>query len=1027
MNRMRAARLNDTGGLLSEEASFLVLHWLNGQNSGAAEILQNEMQQRGAFGYRMDWQGRRLPMTYHEWALKHSSIPQNHLLSLLTELYTTKNPKILQLPPSTPPRSSKSQSSSSQSSVSVSSVSARILTNMGSLSLIEADVRGALTKTKSRVNVKSAFRYIKLRQIGRQAPKARFPVLPSHSRFRRLKTIFGHFQAIYCVAFNTSGSRLFTGSDDNLVKMWASDTGQLLRSFRGHSGEISDISISPDDKLLASADSDKVVRVWNVEDGSHLRAFAEHSSVVNRVRFSPDWIDGFRLLISSSTDGTCRVWNMDNIDDPSIVFIVEALKDVAPSVLPRSTNEAQPRRRAPDIQSVQWDRQAARSRNTLQSSSSDLVGGPQFVCGGSRGILCVMSVNARAATQDLNGHSSDVGCILFDRSGNTLVSGCHEGTVCLWVRPNARAPFKCKHRLQLADFGEAGDRRRQSYTKIYQISFTADDRKIAVSGTGHYVWLFDVGSGKFLHQLSHRLGLDVLVVKGHPTDPRVIISAGKEGAVITWDVTTGHELTRTDFAAAEHGGLTDGSFTRDGALFAVANQHGRVFLFGARSKDRYLLTPSEQFFYNDYAVIREDIHRNIVDEVTQRPPHTLESRLCDSQGGVYLLPPPAWDQPVGEDENVDFAERYCRVSRKRWAILESVRPSSESFPVGPLAGSPGHPAGVPELLNSDDSEYEFAMHPRLVQPGGQVDRPPYGFGPALLSDSDHGRAPGTAEPSSNSDEDSDFQISSSVGQRRRRVRRRPSPQRRRLRRVTESPRPSPSATFVTRSGRVSHPPRRVWWGDRAENEGSEEEEEGREEEGGEEGESSEDAEEPASRSERITRSRTGNGTLISLRSPSDWVNYSRPGPYRSRAESSNNASPEDSSLSDGNSGSDYVDTIVRPTHNLDRTLRTRSRRYTRSGSTPDHTHGSVRRARLHNLNSREPLSLQMDSERRMGSSHTQSTYSAGISPNHPSSTGVSRNLRPRRIQRVVRYDSEDEAERRKFQTVLTRPPNVQVP
>ncbi len=136
--------------------------------------------------------------------------------------------------------------------------------------------------------------------------------------------------AVYCCAYDIAGGRIFTGSDDYLVKvrqdpaqpvthclhahvrqrqgeygswhvagrrqpqagwslptpiarafavardkrlvralpqMWSAETGVLLRSCRGHTAEVTDFAVSPDGKLLASGDTVSVIRVWSLEVG----------------------------------------------------------------------------------------------------------------------------------------------------------------------------------------------------------------------------------------------------------------------------------------------------------------------------------------------------------------------------------------------------------------------------------------------------------------------------------------------------------------------------------------------------------------------------------------------------------------------------------------------------------------------------------------------------------------------------------------------------------------------------------------
>ncbi len=131
----------------------------------------------------------------------------------------------------------------------------------------------------------------------------------------KLKGTWSHLGPIYSVAFDPSGLRVVTGSDDFLVKIWSLQTGALLASCRGHIKEIADVSISPDASLIASADTSGLIRLWDFQ-GHPLTAFAAHTSDVQRLVFCPMhlWRRGVRLLYSTSLDGTMRIFNLNDPD-----------------------------------------------------------------------------------------------------------------------------------------------------------------------------------------------------------------------------------------------------------------------------------------------------------------------------------------------------------------------------------------------------------------------------------------------------------------------------------------------------------------------------------------------------------------------------------------------------------------------------------------------------------------------------------------------------------------------------------------
>ena len=52
---------------------------------------------------------------------------------------------------------------------------------------------------------------------------------------------------------------------DKTVKLWNTETGEIINTLEGHTEGISDIAWSPDGEFLASASDDKTIRLWSLE------------------------------------------------------------------------------------------------------------------------------------------------------------------------------------------------------------------------------------------------------------------------------------------------------------------------------------------------------------------------------------------------------------------------------------------------------------------------------------------------------------------------------------------------------------------------------------------------------------------------------------------------------------------------------------------------------------------------------------------------------------------------------------------
>ena len=68
------------------------------------------------------------------------------------------------------------------------------------------------------------------------------------------RTLEGHADVVYCVAFSHDGKLLASGGQERTIVLWDAATGQKQRVLPGHSDDVDCLAFSPDGRLMASAD-----------------------------------------------------------------------------------------------------------------------------------------------------------------------------------------------------------------------------------------------------------------------------------------------------------------------------------------------------------------------------------------------------------------------------------------------------------------------------------------------------------------------------------------------------------------------------------------------------------------------------------------------------------------------------------------------------------------------------------------------------------------------------------------------------
>ena len=121
-------------------------------------------------------------------------------------------------------------------------------------------------------------------EIGLSAP-LQFP--PQETAKQSI--LVGHTWAVTAVAFSPDGQLLATGSNDNTVKLWHVQTGELLHTLTGHSWSVAALQFSSDSQHLFSGSWDQTIKVWQAKTGEELATLRGHTDAIHTIGVTCDF------------------------------------------------------------------------------------------------------------------------------------------------------------------------------------------------------------------------------------------------------------------------------------------------------------------------------------------------------------------------------------------------------------------------------------------------------------------------------------------------------------------------------------------------------------------------------------------------------------------------------------------------------------------------------------------------------------------------------------------------------------------
>ncbi len=293
----------------------------------------------------------------------------------------------------------------------------------------------------------------------------------------------GHQNAVRSIAISRDGTRLASTGWDNSLRLWQLDALGPVTWIRERSDFVTSIVYAPDGDRIAFARGNGGVERWNVKTGrldSVLRPRASDGADPAAATWSLAYSGDGRLLVSSSADGTVRVWERGQ---------------PRPTVLKGHDGEAF---------CVAINRE-----------------GTRIASGGEDGTVRLWDLSGGGEPVTLQCGAEDAMHVAFSPRGDLLASAHGTGEVVLWEVRSGRLLASLDHRPH----------------GLRSVEFSPDGKLLAAAGSEAMLRIWDVGARKQIASPRGHQGR-VYCVAFSP-DGTLLASGGSK--VRLWDTTTWKE------------------------------------------------------------------------------------------------------------------------------------------------------------------------------------------------------------------------------------------------------------------------------------------------------------------------------------------------------------------------------------------------------------------------------------------------------------------------------------------------------
>jgi NACHT domain- and WD repeat-containing protein len=484
----------------------------------------------------------------------------------------------------------------------------------------------------------------------------------------------GHSGKVLCSAFSPDDAIVVSGSWDGWIRIWDSETGFEIKSFKACNGYVTSLSFSRNGKWLIVGSDDGELKLFDPTNGSEASSVQAHTAQVCSIAVSGNGTH----IMSSSRDGFLHIWDISNNKLELRRELGGKKKRLESCAFSGDGQLAVAGTEKGTIQT--WDVDTQEQGKLIRAHTASVLWCMFYPRGDSR-ILLSASADETLKLWDLSkpnlvakyvGHTSGVQTGSFSQDGVRIVSSSWDKSLRIWDTNTGQTLCTMighSNELQDGRFSSTGKRvvsgsldgtirlwDSQDGTPIGMLAEPTNwTKNVLFSAYGRHIltcshrWALRVWSGTtgtLLHSLGGHCG-DVRACAFSP-DGSKVLSASADKTLKVWDSSTGALLE----TLSEHEGpIQSCAFSPDGETIASASWDKTVRLWNAETYEQLAILKGHSDIVQEIAFLSDGVRLlsrsadksiQIWDIRTKKPlfiltaPATIQCLALSSEGNKVI-------------------------------------------------------------------------------------------------------------------------------------------------------------------------------------------------------------------------------------------------------------------------------------------------------------------------------------------------------------------------------------------------------